>query len=67
MRRQLTAMALPPPPKACMATFYEVYMERFRWRKMPWTDVRPLLEILWQLLPAEYTGGASFAQWCESG
>ena len=26
-------------------------------------DVRPLLQILWGLLPYEYTGGVSFGQW----
>ena len=46
--------------------FYEVYMNAFL-AQSALDDVRPLLEILWQLLPAEYTGGASFAQWCESG
>ncbi len=30
-------------------------------------DVRPLLDILWGLLPEQYTGGASFAQWVEQG
>ena len=25
-------------------------------------DVRPLLQILWSLLPYEYTGGVSFGQ-----
>ena len=46
--------------------FYEVYMNAFL-AQSALDDVRPLLEILWQLLPAEYTGGASFAEWCESG
>ena len=46
--------------------FYEVYMTANR-AALALAKLRPLLEILWQLLPAEYTGGASFAQWCESG
>ena len=28
-------------------------------------DLRPLLDILWELLPEQYTGGASFDQWAE--
>ena len=28
-------------------------------------DVRPLLDILWELLPEQYTGGVSFDQWTE--
>jgi len=46
--------------------FYEVYMTANR-AALALAKLRPLLEILWELLPAEYTGGASFAQWCESG
>ena len=46
--------------------FYEVYMNANR-AALALAKLRPLLEILWELLPAEYTGGASFAQWCESG
>ena len=46
--------------------FYEVYMTANR-AALALTKLRPLLEILWELLPTEYTGGASFAQWCESG
>ena len=46
--------------------FYEVYMTANR-AALALAKLRPLLEILWQLLPAEYTEGASFAQWCESG
>ena len=30
-------------------------------------DLRPLAQILWNLLPAEYTVGASFDQWLEEG
>ena len=46
--------------------FYEVSMNT-RMARLALDDTLPLLEILWELLPAEYTGGASFAQWCESG
>ena len=46
--------------------FYEVYMTANR-AALALAKLRPLLEILWQQLPAEYTSGASFAQWCESG
>ena len=46
--------------------FYEVYMERDA-TELALTDVSPLLEILWELLPAEYTRSASFAQWCAAG
>ena len=42
--------------------FYEVYMAANR-AALALAKLRPLLEILWELLPAEYTGGASFAQW----
>ena len=42
--------------------FYEVHMNRDQ-AEGALDDVRSLLEILWELLPAEYTGGASFAQW----
>ena len=40
--------------------FYEVYMTPFL-AQTALDDTRPLLEILWGLLPAEYTGGGSFA------
>ena len=39
--------------------FYEVYMTPFL-AQTALDDTRPLLEILWGLLPAEYTGGGSF-------
>ena len=45
--------------------FYEVYMTAER-AEFALAEVRPLLEILWRLLPDAYTGGASFAQWCET-
>ena len=43
--------------------FYEVHMDAFAARTAL-RDVRPLLQILWNLLPNEYTGGASFDEWC---
>ena len=46
--------------------FYEVYMDR-RVAEVALEDVRPLLDILWGLLPEQYTGEASFAQWVEQG
>ena len=46
--------------------FYEVSMNT-RMARLALDDTLPLLEILWELLPAEYTSGVSFAQWCESG
>ena len=46
--------------------FYEVYMNAFL-AQSALDDVRPLLAILWELLPVEYTGGASFAEWVEPG
>ena len=45
--------------------FYEVYMTRLR-AEVALNEVRPLLDILWELLPEEYTGGVSFADWVEA-
>lgn len=44
--------------------FYEVYMTQRR-AALALEDVRPLLDILWELLPEQYTGGVSFDQWAE--
>ena len=44
--------------------FYEVYMTADE-AAFALADARPLLEILWELLPDEYTDGVSFAQWVE--
>lgn len=41
--------------------FYEVYMTQ-RTVEVALEDVAPLLEILWGLLPDEYTGGGTFIQ-----
>ena len=46
--------------------FYEVYMTPYR-AELALARVRPLLEILWNLLPNEYTGGLSFSEWVEQG
>ena len=43
--------------------FYEVSMN-LELAKYAFADVQPLLQILWNLLPDEYTGGASFDEWC---
>lgn len=44
--------------------FYEVYMTANR-AALALDNLRPLLEILWQLLPDEYTGGIPFVEWVE--
>ena len=44
--------------------FYEVHMNAFL-AQSALDDVRPLLEILWQQLPADQTGGLSFAAFCQ--
>ena len=45
--------------------FYEVYMTAYR-AEVALAQVRPLLDILWGLLPDEYTGGVSFADWVDA-
>ena len=42
--------------------FYEVYMTTYR-AELALNEVQPLLEILWGLLPDEYTGQESFVDW----
>ena len=42
--------------------FYEVYMTANR-AALSLAKVQPLLEILWGLLPDEYTAGAAFSEW----
>ena len=44
--------------------FYEVYMTIPR-ATFALEQVFPLLEILWHLLPDQYTAGVSFEQWLE--
>ena len=46
--------------------FYEVFMTT-ELARYALEDVRPLLDILWELLPEQYTGGVSFGQWVEPG
>ena len=46
--------------------FYEVFMT-LELARYALEDVRPLLDILWELLPEQYTGGVSFDQWLEQG
>ena len=45
--------------------FYEVFMTPTL-AELALSEVGPLLEILWSLLPEEYTGGGSFAEWAAS-
>ena len=44
--------------------FYEVYMTPNR-AALALANVRPLLEILWSLLPPQYLAAATFEQWCQ--
>ena len=46
--------------------FYEVAMNP-ELAKYAFADVQPLLSILWNLLPDEYTGGVSFDEWMDEG
>ena len=45
--------------------FYEVYMTP-RLTEFALSEVQPLLEILWRLLPDEYTGEMSFSAWADA-
>ena len=45
--------------------FYEVFMTPTL-AELALSEVGPLLEILWGLLPEEYTGGGSFTEWAAS-
>ena len=51
--------------EALHGNFYEVYMT-LDLARFDLSEVRPLLQVLWGLLPDEYTGGASFAEWFEA-
>ncbi|MCY3692100.1 MAG: hypothetical protein OXI54_08210 [Chloroflexota bacterium] len=51
--------------EALHGNFYEVYMTPDLAR-FDLSEVRPLLEILWGLLPEEHTGRASFGEWIET-
>lgn len=46
--------------------FYEVFKTP-ELARFDLDEVRPLLEILWSLLPDQYTGGVSFDQWMQQG
>ena len=50
--------------EALHGNFYEVYMT-LDLARFDLSEVRPLLQILWELLPDEYTGGASFDDWVD--
>lgn len=41
--------------------FYEIYMD-FGNVQVALEEITPLLEILWGLLPSDYTGGSTFSQ-----
>ena len=45
--------------------FYAVYMTP-RLTEFALAEVQPLLEILWRLLPGEYTGAVSFSAWADA-
>ena len=45
--------------------FYEVFMTSER-AEIALAQVQPLLQILWQQLPDEHTGGVSFDEWVET-
>ena len=44
--------------------FYESYMTRSH-AEFNLAEVVPLLDTLWERIPAEYTGGVSFAEWVD--
>ena len=46
------------------SNFYESHMDRNQ-AEFALGEVTALLNILWQLLPDEYTGGVSFAEWVD--
>ena len=48
--------------EALHGNFYEVYMT-LDLARFDLSEVRPLLQILWELLPDEHTGGVSFDDW----
>ena len=48
------------------SNFYEVHLDALEMRTAL-RDVLPLAQILWGLLPDEYTGGVSFDQWMDEG
>ena len=42
--------------------FYEVFLNQYE-TELALRDVTALVEILWSLLPEEYTGGVAFVEW----
>ena len=50
--------------EALHGNFYEVYMTP-ELAQFDLSEARPLLQILWALLPDQYTAGISFEQWLE--
>ena len=46
--------------------FYEIHLDR-RGTELALEDAGFLLRVLWNLLPAEYTGGVPFDDWAASG
>ena len=44
--------------------FYEINLDRVD-TELALTDAKFLMSVLWNLLPQEYTGGASFDDWVE--
>ena len=46
--------------------FYEIHLDR-RGTELALEDAVFLLRVLWNLLPAEYTGGVPFDDWAASG
>ena len=46
--------------------FYEIHLDR-RGTELALEDAGFLLQVLWELLPSEYTGGVPFDDWAASG
>ena len=46
--------------------FYEAHMDRDD-AEFGLGEIIPLLDILWERIPAQYTGGVSFAEWVAQG
>ena len=77
LRDTLTALSdeLPEPQGeaiyrgiwAVESLYADLYRDTMNWSlvKSALYDLRPLAQILWGLLPEEYSGGVSFDQWLE--
>ena len=46
--------------------FYEIHLD-YRGAELALEDAKYLMEILWQLLPEEYTGDVPFDEWASDG